>query len=151
MFVSVPYSELCLGSMKAGRGLFGEQACCSALPAARMQSLQLCVVSQLSAAFPAQPLGCPWSFALGTGRAAASVRGVAGSRCVPGRGRGLSRTGLRRAKPLLPAAQPFGVATRHQPSAGSKWCLLRGRGSCRSEVQVSAVVALVCLPSELGS
>lgn len=44
MFVSVPYSELCLGSMKAGRGCSGEQACCSALPAAQMQSLQRAAV-----------------------------------------------------------------------------------------------------------
>lgn len=87
-------------------------------------SVQLCVVSQRSAAFPAEPLGCPRSFALGTGRAAASVRGVAGSRCVPVHGdRGLSRAGLRRAKPLLPAAQPFKLATHHQSSAGSKMVL----------------------------
>lgn len=64
MFVSVPCSELCLGSTKAGRGCCGEQACCSALPAAQMQSLQRAAVCGVSAlcSVPSRASGVPQKF-----------------------------------------------------------------------------------------
>lgn len=58
MFFGVPFSELCLGSVRAGRGCSGEQPCCSALPAAQMQSLQRAAVCP-SPLQRAQPRGAP--------------------------------------------------------------------------------------------
>lgn len=99
----------------------------------------VCLVSQPCAAFPAEPWGCPRSFAVGTGWAAASLRGVAGSQSVPVYGgRGLSRAGLRRAKPFCLQPSPSSWPHVTSPVLVAKWCFLRrprelqerGAGQC---------------------
>lgn len=98
--LSAPYSELCLGSMRAGRGCSGEQACCSTLPAAQMQSLQraavcgvpaLCSVPGRASGLPQQLCFRHWPSCSFTDRS--------GWVTVCGRGRGHSRAGLRRENP----------------------------------------------------
>lgn len=135
MFFSVPCSELCQGSVRAGRGCSGEQPCCSALPAAQMQSLQRAAVcpSPLQRAQPS--LGGAPAFCFGHWLSC-SFTERSGRVTVWASGRGLSRAGLGREKRFCLQPSPPSWPCFTSPVLVAKWCFLRrlreprGAGQC---------------------
>lgn len=138
----MPYSELCLGSTKAGRGCSGEQACCSALPAAQMQSLQCaaaCGVPALCSApgvllWALPELQLHWEE--WPGHSLCQCREAEGSAGQ---------------NPFCLQPSPLNWPHVTSPGLVAKWCFLRRPRELQERVAGQCCSALLCLPSELGS